>query len=364
MAWEGCHSAPKHRANKPHFPHKIGDPFQGFFRRWFVIVYLFSHFIRIGEAVPGPAEDSFLSHPFWTTPPDFCLGVGNPGGIANKHHMFEHFPLGWWRLTETQAFDRLLRSCMGHPAPLRSNSATAGSCMHGGVKSFGDCPIRQVPCVWLTGLYTSGRIDLAVAHVCGLEIAAPTVYCPPRGKRHETCRRLCFSVTEQLVYGRSGPRVVLGDFNCPAGSLVAMKHWISQGWVELQSFLHHSLESSLKQHVRLPHLPITCGSRLKCSHLLWMALFGISSLIILCVDSQFVRLNCSGDCLAEFLGMQSIKSLGLLLRTSAPWCLWVAPLQLKLLIHKEWILLMPSASGVKPLKLVLPNLWRPNCPIR
>ena len=112
--------------NKPHFPPKFWDPFQathGFFRRWFVIAYLFSHFVRIGEAaVPGPAEDSFLSHPCWTTPsmPDFCLGVGNPGGIANKHHMFEHFPVGWWHLTETQAskaqqcsFQKSLIVCFG-----------------------------------------------------------------------------------------------------------------------------------------------------------------------------------------------------------------------------------------------------------
>lgn len=136
----------------------------------------------------------------------------------------------------SKKFDRLLRSCMGHPAPLRSNSATAGSCT--GVLSFGDCPIRQVPCVWHTGLYTSGRIGLAVAHVCGLEIAAATVYCPRRGLTFpETCR----TVTEQLVYGRSGPRVILGDFACPAGSLVAMKHWISQGWVGRLAIFSSSL---------------------------------------------------------------------------------------------------------------------------
>jgi len=78
----------------PQCSKRFWDPFQaihGFFRRWCILVFLFSHFIRIGEAaVPGPTEDSFLSHPSWTTPsmPDFCIGVGNPGGIANKHHMF------------------------------------------------------------------------------------------------------------------------------------------------------------------------------------------------------------------------------------------------------------------------------------
>ena len=244
-------------------PQCVSQAIFGFFRRWFVFVFLFSQFIRIGEAaVPGPAEDSFLSFPHWVTPslPDFCLGVGNPGGIANKHHMFETFPVGWWHLTETQASkaqqcsfqkslksfafrqDRLLRSCMGHPAPLRSNSDTAGSWT--GVLSFGDCPIRQVPCVWPPGLYPSGRIDLAVAHICGLEIAAATVYCPPRGptfpRAREMSEALLAPITEQLVFGRSGPRVILGDFNCPAGTLVAMKHWVAQGWIELQAFLHHT----------------------------------------------------------------------------------------------------------------------------
>ena len=234
-----------------------------FFRQWFIFVFLLSHFVRIGEAaVPGPSEDSFMTPPAWALPAqfDFCLGVGNPGGIANKHHMVEQFPLGWWHLVETQASkrqqcsfhkhiksmawrqDRSLRSTCGAPAPLRSGSLTSGSWT--GVATFGDCSLRQVPCVMPEGAYASGRIDFTVAYMCGFELTAATIYCPPKGPTFPQAKALSEAllvpVTEQLVYGRSGPRAILGDFNCVAGSLDAMKHWISQGWVELQSHLYHT----------------------------------------------------------------------------------------------------------------------------
>ena len=79
---------------------------------------------------------------------------------------------------------------------------------------------------------------MAVSYLGGLEIAAATVYCPPKGptfpKAREASEELLAPITEQLVYGRAGPRAILGDFNCPSGSLDAMQHWISQGWIELQ----------------------------------------------------------------------------------------------------------------------------------
>lgn len=201
-----------------------------------------------------------MTPPVWASSAqfDFCLGVGNPGGISNKHHLVEQFPLGWWHLVETQASkrqqcsfqkhvkamasrqDRALRCCCGAPAPYRSRSEAAGAWT--GVLNFGDCPIRQVPCVLPEGVYSSGRIDFSVAYIGSLEITAATIYCPPKGPTFPQAKTLSevllVPVTEQLVYGRSGPRVIVGDFNCAAGSLDAMKHWISQGWVELQSYFH------------------------------------------------------------------------------------------------------------------------------
>lgn len=183
-----------------------------FFRQWFIFVFLLSHFVRIGEAaVPGPSEDSFMTPPAWALPAqfDFCLGVGNPGGIANKHHMVEQFPLGWWHLVETQASkrqqcnfhkhiksmawrqDRSLRSTCGAPAPLRSGSLTSGSWT--GVATFGDCSLRQVPCVMPEGAYASGRIDFTVAYICVSSRQQPFIVHPKglRSHRPKHCQKLC-----------------------------------------------------------------------------------------------------------------------------------------------------------------------------
>ena len=221
-------------------------------------------FCRIGEAaVPGPAAvgvDSFVDAPQWALPetPSFCLGVANPTGISNKLHMLDHFPVGLWHFTETQASfgqqcrfrnhlkslsfrqERQLRSVVGAPAALRAGSDSAGSWT--GVLCFGDCPLRSVPHVWPSGEFSSGRVALSVAHVGSLVLTMATVYCPPRSptfpRAKELCEELLTPITESVVLGRSGPRAILGDFNNKAGSLDQMKIWQSHGWLELQDLMH------------------------------------------------------------------------------------------------------------------------------
>ena len=134
--------------------------------------------------------------------------------------------------------------------------------MHAGV-SFGDCPIRQFGIPVFTPVVSAWQLLTSV----GWRLLQLLSIVPVEDQlflRHETCR----TVTEQLVYGRSGPRVILGDFACPAGSLVAMKHWISQGWVDLQSFLHHSFGVEPQTTCKASTSPDHMCSRLKCSHLL------------------------------------------------------------------------------------------------
>ena len=236
----------------------------GFLSFWnfprLVLLCLFSHFCRIGEAaVPGPnqpSHSSFMDSVPWnlSTGVDFCIGTCNPSGISNKHHIFREFPIGWWHVAETQAskyqqckFQKMLssvsyqqernvRSCLGAPAPYRPGSTVCGAWT--GVLNFGDCAIRHVPCVWPSGEFDSGRALISVGFVGGLEIAAATVYCPPKGptfpKATELCEKLLQPITEQIVFGRQGCRVILGDFNNACGSLSAMREWQAQGWVELQ----------------------------------------------------------------------------------------------------------------------------------
>ena len=240
----------------------VGFP-RWIFRPWVLLVWLRDHFVRIGEAaVPGPdvlSPDSFMDSPAWVlqNDHDFVLGLFNPSGISNKFHMLDQLPEGWWHVAETQASKyqqcafqsylgalshqsgRNLRTTMGAPAALRPGSTIAGNWTR--VLSFGDCPLRQVPCVWPSGEFESGRVLLSCAHIHGLALTAATVYLPPKGPTYPTATALAEALltplTEELVLGRSGPRAILGDMNCSPGALQQMAIWQTAGWIELQELL-------------------------------------------------------------------------------------------------------------------------------
>ena len=78
-----------------------------------------------------------------------------------------------------------------------------------------------------------------------MQLSTATVYCPAKGPTFPNARalseELLQSVTENLVFGREGPRAILGDFNCPAGHLQQMQVWQPLGWVELQNLMHQCL---------------------------------------------------------------------------------------------------------------------------
>ena len=223
-----------------------------------IVVWFFTCFLRVGEAaVPGPPDAE--NPPVWSLPgqPSFCISIGNPGGLCNKLDQLQYYPEGWHHFAETQCSGpqlhhaqahlralsmqsgRLLRSTSGAPAPLRAGSSYAGSWT--GVLAFGDCPLRNIPIDWPSDLHESGRVMVSSAFFHGLEFVAGTVYCPPRGPTHPRAREmseeLLRPLTENIVLGRAGPRLIVGDMNCPPGSLDQMKIWESVGWVELQTFM-------------------------------------------------------------------------------------------------------------------------------
>eukprot|EP00438_Fugacium_kawagutii_P015719 Skav235342 [mRNA] locus=scaffold520:958024:962610:- [translate_table: standard] len=106
--------------------------------------------------------------------------------------------------------------------------------------SFGDLPIRQLQVVWPHGEYASGRIKLSSGFIHSLQIQVATVYCPARGPTFPNARALSESlltpVSSELVCGRSGCRMIVGDFNCEPGALDQMKLWKAHGWCELQEW--------------------------------------------------------------------------------------------------------------------------------
>ena len=355
-------------------------------------------FARIGEAsVPGPVSADSLfedcSKPVWTLPdvPEFVLSIGNPSGISNKLDHLDLFPNGWHHIVESQASrrqqsvfqgylrglssrqDRLLRSTLGHPAPLRSGSNHAGAWT--GVMTFGDLPLKEVPMQWPSGEHVSGRVLVTMGVACGLEITTATVYCPPKGPTYPNAKQLSESlltpITEQLVLGRQGARAIVGDFNCMPGSLTQMRIWRSHGWIEIQELFQewHDIQprptckhsTSPDQIWMSPELAVRINITLP---------FGHYGLTIPCSWLAFSSASpsshpCNGACLAAFHGLSSTRIPGLMNPTSVLCsrllCLWVATshwnpkIAKQLSLRNRW--LMHSMPGVNALKLLLLNTW-------
>lgn len=97
---------------------------------------------------------------------------------------------------------------------------------------------------WPHGEFASGRICVATAYMFGIEVSGATVYLPPRGPTHPDAKLkaqlLLQGVTEELVFGRQGPRIICGDFNAAAGSFDCMQLWEEQGWIEVQAWFRNT----------------------------------------------------------------------------------------------------------------------------
>ena len=69
-------------------------------------------------------------------------------------------------------------------------------------------------------------------------IVGATVYGPPKGPTYansmDLTAALLDTVSQELIYGMSGPRFVAGDFNVNPGDLPAFKLWEDAGWREAQ----------------------------------------------------------------------------------------------------------------------------------
>ena len=245
-------------------PTKPKSSFHWISRLWFFLVFCLSFTCRVGEAAkPGPEvlgePSSFLDPIPWdlSAPVDFCIGISNPAGLSNKLYTLDSLPKGWWHFAETQASaaqlgsirsyvrslsfrsNRHLRVTSGAAAPLRSGSEVAGAWT--GVLSVCDLAMRPACIPWPLGAYETGRVMISVAHHCGIDITAATVYLPPVGPTHpralQIAEELLEPITEQIVVGRDGPRLICGDFNQKPGRLKATQLWREYGWVEIQEFM-------------------------------------------------------------------------------------------------------------------------------
>ena len=121
-------------------------------------------------------------------------------------------------------------------APLRPGSNWAGSWV--GVLQVSDYPSRALRLPWTPGLLDTGRI-MAAQHFLGSRVVSVvTLYGYAQGPTWPDSlartNRMLAAVTQEIVIGCRGIRVVTGDLNHTLDSLEETAVWRSLGWVEAQ----------------------------------------------------------------------------------------------------------------------------------
>ena len=195
---------------------------------------------RVGEAAhPGPA--------IW-------LGTSNPSGLRSKEFQYAVLPTGIWGIAETHVAEvgmhqtstlmkRQSSICgssryflPGAPVPLRARSSTEGR--WSGVAFLSDLPVQNLQVHWPAQEYSQGRVQLAQFWCGSYSLTGANVYLWPQSptwpRALEASKQLLDTLTRELIYSRSGPRFIVGDFNHKDEFLPIVAQWKDQGWVEVQ----------------------------------------------------------------------------------------------------------------------------------
>eukprot|EP00438_Fugacium_kawagutii_P026601 Skav213727 [mRNA] locus=scaffold2563:115961:120707:+ [translate_table: standard] len=132
---------------------------------------------------------------------------------------------------------RDVRVHLGEPVATRSNSQWAGS--WSGVGTISDFPSRELHLAY-QGERSCGRVLTTQHFVQSFALTVATVYGYPRGPTWPNARQLTESLVEvlsqEIVLGASGPRIIGGDFNCGDSDLEAFRYWQRMGWRSAQDF--------------------------------------------------------------------------------------------------------------------------------
>ena len=204
---------------------------------------------RVGPAAFRYGEAEHPGPPF-----SFNISTSNPSGLRNKESHYTDWGVGIHCFAETQLsaislpisralfrshakdIGRQARSIAGAPAPVRANSLWAGSWT--GVLQVSDYPCRPIGVHWPSGLYESGRIDVAQHYLESTSLQVATVYGYPAGPTWPDALtrtdNMLRCLTQEVVLGSRGFRVITGDFNHDIDRLEQCALWRNQGWVELQ----------------------------------------------------------------------------------------------------------------------------------
>ena len=225
---------------------------------WIFLVFFLSpaYGFRIGEAShPGPCSlDPVFVEDEMVDGFRFRLGTANVAGLANKTPIVGSLDSGLWGLTETHltyegmkgvksalkgfglSQGRLLRPVFGAPAPARAVGSDAGSWT--GVGLLADFPTQPLNVEWPPAVFETGRVLAATSFVGQTPILQAVVYGAAQSPTFRdplglTCELLT-AVSDVVVDRGSGPRCIMGDFNCDLHQFPLMEYWRQKGWQELQ----------------------------------------------------------------------------------------------------------------------------------
>eukprot|EP00435_Cladocopium_sp_Y103_P046541 s344_g13.t1 len=182
------------------------------------------------------------------------MGTANVAGLSNKISVAGSLDSGIWGLTETHLTlegtlaarsalkgcgyhqGRNLRLLTGAPAPARTVDSHAGTWT--GVGLLSDFPCQVLDLSWPSLVYETGRVMAATTYVGQAPITQAVVYGPAQSPTFRDplgiTLELLTAVSDILVDRGSGPRCIMGDFNCDLMQYPLMDHWRSCGWQELQ----------------------------------------------------------------------------------------------------------------------------------
>lgn len=173
-----------------------------------------------GEAShPGPGDTQLLR-----------IGTSNPAGLLRKESFALDLGWGIWAFSETQPSAFTQPVCTRNFKRLARIIGRSPVILHGA-----PAPVRSEE-------FNCGRLQ-ATRHVLpNLVVTVGNVYCYPRGPTWPNAKslngRLLNVLSSEIVFGCSGPRVILGDLNSDCTDQDAYDVWRRLGWRNLQQFAH------------------------------------------------------------------------------------------------------------------------------
>ena len=198
--------------------------------------------MRVGEAQhPGPR--------IW-------IGTTNPSGLRGKEESYFELPTGIWGISETHLTalnqrnansamhrlslrkNRFLQLQHGAPVLPRTASSTAGT--WSGVSIATDLACRAISIPWPHSEFALGRVQLVQAWYGPFHVSGANLYGWPKSptwpRATEATEQLLAHVTKEMVLSRTGPRFVIGDFNCDVLESPSVAIWKAQGWINIQDW--------------------------------------------------------------------------------------------------------------------------------